>query len=146
MPKSVPLLLLAIGSIVAFPGPSQAGGPSVVDDMYHAVTTMRDVNSFGVALEAYWKDHKAYPSASSAAECLKFLVPNYAAHLESRDAWGSDIQYLPTPDRQDYRLVSAGSDRKFDESSWGMQGTFTDSKQDAVFSGHFLRKWAINFP
>ena len=138
------LMIAAIGGIG---GALRAESKTaVVDDMYHAVTTLRDVNSLGISIEAYWRDHKEYPRVETAAELVKLLAPSYAAHLESQDAWGTDIKYVPSSDYQDYRLVSAGSDHRFDEASWRSPGVFTDSKQDAVFSGHFLRKWAIDFP
>lgn len=138
------LMVTAIGGYAG--QPSADGKAAVVDDMYHAVTTLRDVNSLGIAIEAYRLDHKEYPRVATAAELVKLLAPIYAAHLESQDAWGTEVKYMPAPDHQDYRLVSAGSDRRFDETSWSSPGVFTDSKQDAVFSGHFARKWAIDFP
>lgn len=143
------LALVTIVALITFLVPRAMvradGSPPVVDDMYHAVTTMRDVNSLGIALEAYWKDHKSYPQVSNMTGCVNLLMPRYAARLETHDAWGTEIRYLPASDYQDYRLVSAGSDRVFDDKSWGVPGVFTDSKQDVVFSGRFLRKWAINF-
>jgi hypothetical protein len=145
------LVVSAALIVAAFGGwgwQSRAGGQPrvVVDDLYHAVTTLRDVNSLGIAVEAYWQDHREYPRVTTAAELVKLLAPTYAAHLESQDAWGTDIKYLPSPDHQDYRLVSAGSDRRFEEATWSVAGVFTDSKQDALFSDHFLRKWSIDFP
>ena len=138
------LMVTAIGGFAG--APRAEGKTAVVDDMYHAVTTLRDVSSLGIAIEAYWQDHKEYPRATTVAELVKLLSPSYAAHLETQDAWGTDVRYVPTPDHQDYRVVSAGSDRRFDEGSWNSAGVFTDSKQDAAFSGHFTRKWAIDFP
>jgi hypothetical protein len=53
---------------------------------------------------------------------------------------------LPTSDGQDYHLVSAGSDRMFNEESWNQSGVSTDSRNDAVYAHHFVRKWAIDIP
>jgi hypothetical protein len=122
------------------------GQPRIVDDVYHAITTVRDMHSLGVSLEAYYVDHKTYPAVSTGAELKALLQGRYTTVLATDDAWGTPIKYLPTPDGQDYRLVSAGSDRVFDEASWSQTGVFTDSKHDAVYSHHFLCKWAIDIP
>lgn len=139
---------IGIGIVLAcaFALAAGAGEEVAVDDQYHAVTTLRDLNSLGVALEAYYRDHGAYPKVATTEELRKLLEPRYAAHLESRDAWGTELRYVPAADAQDYRLASAGSDRRFDEPSWETPVVSIDSRTDAVFSGHFLRKWAIAFP
>ena len=46
--------VLMVAVIGGFVDPLRADGkPAVVDDMYHAVTTLRDLNSLGIAIETY---------------------------------------------------------------------------------------------
>ncbi len=118
----------------------------IVDDVYHAITTVRDMYSLGVSLEAFRLDNKRYPNVKSSVELKAALQGRYAAVLATDDAWGTPIKYVPTADGQSYRLVSAGSDRSFNEASWDQAGILTDSKEDAVYSQHFIRKWAIDIP
>jgi hypothetical protein len=125
---------------------SDASPTSPVDDQYHAVTAMRDMNSLGIAIEAYARDHGAYPVVASVENLRALLEPRYAARLETRDAWGTAFRYSADAKGASYLLVSAGSDRAFDESSWNDPVVSTDSKTDAVFSRHFVRKWSIVFP
>ena len=119
---------------------------TAVDDQYHAVTAMRGMNSLGIAIEAYARDHGSYPAVATVEELRSLLQPSYAANLETRDAWGTELRYVPRPKEGSYVLVSAGSDRAFDESTWSEPAVSTDSKSDAVFSGGFVRKWSIVFP
>lgn len=123
-------------------GAAQPRKPVIVDDVYHAITTVRDMYSVGVALEAYHQDNGRYP----AADLRTALEPVYVRRLELSDAWGTELKYLVDPQGRDYRLVSAGSDRKFDESTWEHPALLTSSAEDAVFAGHFVRKWAIDIP
>lgn len=143
LPVVALLVAMIAGTIVAANLDSQ---PRIVDDVYHAITTVRDMHSLGASLEAYYVDNKRYPAVESSLELKALLQGRYATLLVGNDAWGTPIKYLPTADGQDYRLVSAGSDRAFNEASWNQAGIFTDSRYDAVYSRHFIRKWAIDIP
>ena len=120
--------------------------PVLVDDVYHAITTVRDMHSLGVSLEAYYADHKRYPAADASSELKPILQGRYTTILATEDAWGTPIKYLVSADGLSYRLVSAGSDRTFNESTWKQTGISTDSRDDAVYAHHFTRKWAIDIP
>lgn len=143
------LVLTTLTTLFAsWPGVGSTAGSNqiVVDDCYHAITTVRDMYSLAIALEAYGADHGKYPVVQGVDELRPLLAPAYIVKLDLADAWGTMFRYEPTADGKSYRLISAGSDRKFDEASWSHPGVFTDSKEDAVWSNHFARKWAIDVP
>lgn len=54
------------------------------------------------------------------------------------DAWGHELRFYESPDA--YRLVSAGSDGTFDESSWTAYEQFSTLEGDVVFqNGKLVR-------
>jgi hypothetical protein len=62
------------------------------------------------------------------------------------DEWGTPLRYVASPDGQHYWLVSAGSDRVFEEKSWASPAFLSDSRNDAVLtSGGWDsdREWVI---
>ena len=137
------ILTIVIGSTTAGILDRQ---PGIVDDVYHAMTTVRDMYSLGIALEAYHIDNSRYPDVDSVEELRPLLEGRYVPEMTGSDAWGKPFKYVPAADGQGYRVVSAGSDGRFDERSWTEPGVFRDSEEDAVFAGRFIRKWAIDIP
>ena len=110
------------------------------------MTTVRDMRSLGLALAAYAMDHGTMPQVATVEELRSLLSPVYIRALVLEDAWGTPLRYTPKEGGSGYRLVSAGSDRRFDPDSWTKPGVFTDSREDAVHEGTFVRKWAIDVP
>lgn len=78
--------------------------------------TMRDLRSVATAVEAYATDNNEYPSGDYAG-LKEHLVPTYIESLPEKDIWGHAYAYVASPDRQHYRLVSAGSDTIFEWDS-----------------------------
>lgn len=66
---------------------------------------------------------------------------------EPKDVWGTSLRYIRSDDGASFLLISAGSDRKFDQSSWsGPDGKLASSSEDAVMKGNnkaagWLRLW-----
>jgi hypothetical protein len=86
--------------------------------------TMSDLRSVASALEGYAEDHdELYPAGDY--ESLKADLEPYISKFPEKDIWGHAYAYVVSPDRQHYRLVSAGADSIFD---W-------DSRRIAVASG-----------
>lgn len=80
--------------------------------------TMKDMRAINVAIGEYWKqrDDSSFPLGNF--ESLKdALVPKYASELPANDMWGTPYGYVASADGQHFRIVSAGSDRKFERDS-----------------------------
>ena len=81
--------------------------------------TMSDIRTLATAIETYSIDRldtEGYPLADY--ESLKgLLVPDFIKTMPAKDAWGSPYAYVVSPDGQHYRIVSAGSDLKFERDS-----------------------------
>lgn len=82
--------------------------------------TMADMRSIATAVEAYGTDYNRYPVANSITELGQFISPTYIRTLPGRDGWGTEFRYLAWKERpedeaaQNYRIASAGKDRKFE--------------------------------
>lgn len=79
--------------------------------------TMSDMRSIATAVEAYAIDNDEYPQVGDFAALEPLLVPDYLAELPEEDIWGHAYAYTVSPDGQQYRVVSAGSDSIFDWDS-----------------------------
>lgn len=102
------------------------------------------MRSLQTAIEAYAIVNHRYPAAESMPALRDLVQPTFIKRTPLTDAWGTEFRYLPSPDGKTYRLVSAGSDRAFDEASWAAEGLLDSSKEDAVFSRQSApREWTI---
>ena len=117
--------------------------PRRVDQAALAMQTKMDMLSLATAIEAYAVDNNRFPDAATIEELPKFIHPMYISQVPLSDAWRVPYRYVVAKDGKDFRLVSAGSDQKFDESSWGTEVLSSDSRDDAVFSDSrgFYRRW-----
>jgi hypothetical protein len=79
--------------------------------------TMSDMRSIASAVEAYAIDNDEYPLVGDYAALEPLLVPDYMTELPMEDMWGHAYAYTVSPDGQQYRVVSAGSDSIFDWDS-----------------------------
>src|SRR5262245_45399888 len=80
--------------------------------------TMNDMRTLAIAVEAWAVDHdEKYPLAGTWEELRKELQPTYIKALPEKDAWGTPYAYVVSPDRDHYRIVSAGADSVFDWDS-----------------------------
>jgi len=140
---AVPLLLLA--ATIGFTGPSSLEAMPhgyVPSDAERARWTMSDMRSLATALEAYAKDHHAYPTSASFEALVPSIQPSYIRKAPGVDAWGSAYIYAPGPDGQSYRLASGGADGRTDPPSWGVAGPLASFDDDAVLdSGSVTRPW-----
>ena len=74
------------------------------------------------------------------------IQPTYIKATPMTEAWGTEFRYLASADGKSYRLVSAGSDKVFDEASWSIAGFLESSAEDAVVSSSSVgseREWVI---
>jgi hypothetical protein len=153
--RTKPLLsafLLAIVSAAPAAVPETATAPpacrrKVVDHVFWCSPTLMDMRALQTTIEAYAVDHSTYPMAKSMAELRALVEPIYIAKTPMADAWGTEFRYAVSSDGKDYRLVSAGSDRVFDESTWDVPGFLDSSKDDTVLRSvdgpASKREWAI---
>jgi hypothetical protein len=117
-----------------------------VDQTGNCTRTLLDMRMVQTAIEAYAIDHGSYPAARSMEELRAAIQPTYIRTTPITDAWGNELRYILSSDSKSYRLVSAGSDRAFDEKSWSVPGLLDSSREDAVFSGLGAgeeREWVI---
>ena len=138
MKKTILFALALVASSSLF-----AGGYSPTDGE-RARWTMSDMTSWRTALEAYAKDHGAYPAAADIAELRKALEGRYMAVAPVRDAWGRDYRWQRHGDG--FRLVSSGADGLFDEATWPSKGMVRSLDGDAVMtheSGWLTRFWSL---
>ena len=78
--------------------------------------TMADMRTIATAVEAYSTDENAFPAGDiNAVE--KVLVPTYIKKMPQKDMWGHAYAYSVSPDRQHYRIASAGADMNFEWDS-----------------------------
>jgi len=82
-----------------------------------AKRTIADLRTLATVIEAYATDSNEYPAAADMEALRKLVEPTYVRHMPSRDAWGHEFIYIGSPDKQQYRLVSAGSDGVFEAES-----------------------------
>lgn len=78
--------------------------------------TMADMRMIATAVEAYQTDENAYPAGDINA-IEKVLVPTYIKKMPQKDMWGHAYAYAVSPDRQQYRIASAGADTNFEWDS-----------------------------
>ncbi len=94
------------------------------------------------ALEAYRSKRGRYPAAGSIGELESALFTEFTSEVPKVDRWGTEFRYVVSRDGKSYRLISAGSDTIFDETSWGTPGPLASSDEDAVVeNGRPVRVW-----
>ncbi|HEX6083302.1 MAG TPA: type II secretion system protein GspG [Thermoanaerobaculia bacterium] len=135
-------ILLALALLTS--SSSVLAGSYAPTDGERARWTMSDMTSWRTALEAYAKDHRAYPAAANIDELRKALEGKYMAVAPVHDAWGRAYRWERTGDG--FRLVSSGADGSFDEASWSQKGIAKSLDDDAVMtseSGWLTRFWSL---
>ena len=111
-------------------------------DAERARWTMGDMMSWKTIFEAYRIDNKAYPVVANAEEARQAGEPKYVIKAPMLDAWGRP--YRIESDGKTFRVVSAGADGIFQESTWSTPGRSGSFNDDAVVSheGRWLtRSW-----
>lgn len=147
--KSKALLVLVV--LLGAARFANAGEPrefkrQLADHWYQCLQTLSSMRGIQTAVEAYAVDHHAYPKAKTMGDLQALVQPNYIANTPMTDAWGTPFRYLVSADGQTYRLVSAGSDKAFEEKSWSSPLFLSDSEGDAVLTSEgwgTYREWVI---
>ena len=119
--------------------------PKRVDQAALAMQTKMDMLSLATAIEAYViVDNGRFPDAATVEELPKFIHPMYIAKVPLSDAWSVPYRYVVAKDGKDFRVVSAGSDRKFDEAKLGNGSSelrLARRRRLQRFQG-FYRRWS----
>lgn len=110
-------------------------------DAERARWTMGDMQSWKICFAAYKQDNGAYPEVASAEAARALFEPKYVQKLPMHDAWGNDYGVKANPNG--YQVVSAGSDGKFDPSSWKAAGKQSSYDADAVATDE--GRWLVRF-
>lgn len=119
-----------------------AAAAYVPTDAERARWTYMDMRSIQTAIEAYATDHNRYPDVKDINALLPLVQPIYIMALPAHDAWGNAYRIEAT--EKSYRIISAGSDGTFDESSWSAPAKNLPFTADAVIDhGKFIRSWAF---
>lgn len=107
---------------------------------------LADFRTIAAAVEAYAGEHGGeYPRADSMAILRPFIDPQYVRGLRTKDPWETDYRYSVTPDARHYRIVSAGSDAKFEKAYEKMkadppkQQLSPDATYDIVYQDNSFR-------
>ena len=150
--KSKVLLVLVLSLLLGTAAASANAGElrdtrrKLADHWYQCIQTLSSMRGIQTAVEAYAVDHHAYPMAKTMDELRALVQPNYIANTPMTDAWGTPFRYVVSADGQTYRLVSAGSDKAFEEKSWSSPLFLSDSEGDAVLTSEgwgTYREWVI---
>lgn len=109
--------------------------------------TMANVRSLAAVMEAYAMDHGHYPKVSTYEELETLVEPRYIKINEAIvDDWSNSFLYLVTSDGCHYRIVSAGADGRFEDSSVEMSSRLPDQQvaasvqHDIIWQDHAFRQ------
>ena len=102
------------------------------DDLMAVVQPGLVTERLQTAVEAYAIDKRHYPVAQSITELKSLVQPTYIVTTPLTDNWDTGFRYVLSADGKSYQIVSAGSDKVFDDSSWESPGLLESSKEDAV--------------
>jgi hypothetical protein len=138
----ITMALLALASIAS---PLAGGTAKRYDptDAERARWTYHDMRSIAIAFESYEQDHGQYPEATR-LEDLREPLARYIRALPTHDAWGTPFR-LTCNHGEGFQVVSAGSDRRFEETTSAASGEQPSFASDAVLEAgfRFVRSWAL---
>jgi hypothetical protein len=146
--KAIRIALLGSLAVSLFAGASSPRGTQrkLVDHMWLCVGTWSDMLGLQTAIDAYGVDHPTYPQAKTMEELRDLIQPAYIAATPMADAWDTPYRYVVSADGARYWLVSAGSDKTFEERTWTTPAFLSDSARDSVRTGDgwaTYREWVI---
>lgn len=110
--------------------------------------TMADMRTLAIALEARATDENSYPTVEFDG-LEKLLEPIYVKDMPEKDAWGTPYAYVSNG--SDYRIVSAGADKRFEWnvrqfSTPGVEPKATDNPDaDLVFENGIFMQYPRKF-
>jgi len=126
------LMMLGIIAAIAIPGLLNA------IDRGKQKRTVADLQTIGLAIEAYAVDHDHYPTAADLNELRRVLEPRYIRHMPETDAYAYRFVYEGRNPRARYVIRSHGRDGVADDRMDG--GPTTDPDCDVVFAeGRFIQ-------
>lgn len=117
-----------------------ASAQPVVAECQAVNQTNDSLRALQVTVEAYYKDHKRYPDASSIEQLAPIVSPIYIREMPLRDGWGNPLLYRTFADGKMYVIASPGSDGAFDEKTWA-KAPRTASEDAVVRSGQSAKLW-----
>jgi hypothetical protein len=120
--------------LTLFAATAQAGSNYLPTDAERARWTMGDMRSWAIVLDAYQKDHGKQPAVKTLEELQALVQPVYIKYAPMTDAWGNPYRVSTDADGT-VRVISAGADGKFDETTWSTAGKQTSFDDDAVVTG-----------
>ena len=110
-------------------------------DRARAAATRRQMQDLATAIEGYLTDYPTLPADFDAM--ARGLEGTYLREVPKVDAWGTPFRYEGKG--KTYRIVSAGSDKKFDPTTWDTSLKTADTSADAVASNSgVMRVWAFD--
>lgn len=94
--------------------------------------TIADMQSVSNAIESWASENDGlYPTGDYAA--LKALLePEFISKFPEKDIWGHSYAYVVSPDRKQFRIVSAGADSIFDWDSRRIVAVSDDESERPV--------------
>jgi hypothetical protein len=108
-----------------------------------AAATLQQMEMIGTGIEAYITDYNSPPQVTTMEELKKALVSTYLKDVPLRDSWDKPYHYEAAG--RSYKLVSSGSDGKFEPATWSEKRLIADTAADAVWAdGAFTRSWAFD--
>jgi hypothetical protein len=127
-------------------GARRVGRRPQVDQLAKCIDTWKDMLTLQRVVESYSMDHKFYPKTQAIEDLRALLEPVYVEAMPTQDAWGTAYRYVASSDGRRYWIVSAGSDRAFEERTWATPAFLSDSARDAVRTSDGWkadREWVI---
>jgi len=107
--------------------------------------TVSDLRMINVALFAYENDTGRLPEATSIHELAAAFSTQSASPIAKTDAWGTPLQVHVQALPQLIRIVAAGSDRAFSETTWADSTRTSDYARDLVLeNGSFVGEWELS--
>ena len=109
-----------------------------------AARTAADMRVLHTAIAAFEADHRRFPGNYSTDSLARDLVPKYVQELPRADAWGTPFTVRIVEATKSIRIISAGSDAKFDADRWSEKTKTTDYTRDLLlFDGKFEGEWDL---
>lgn len=109
--------------------------------------TMSDMRAIATSCEAYAVDNNMYPAAANMNELAVIVEPTYIRKLPRKDKWDHGYIYVVDHERQNYWIISYGSDGRKEEGAYKSDGTpakegaTKEAGSDIIFSNGSFVQW-----
>lgn len=106
--------------------------------------TAADMRALFTAIAAFEADHRRFPNNYTMDSLARELVPAYIKELPRADAWGTPFTVRIVESTKSVRIISAGSDARFDADRWSDKTKTADYTRDLLlFDGKFEGEWDL---